>query len=153
MRDLQRLKRRIDHAHISAFGAHVEQVNGGTWHAQHVTIRCEDNFGAFGNCQGAVNLLKRSHAHRTAWSVHQLNSSGQHVIQAVMQEGVSLSAADFHQRPRAGNSLADLFQQSLYLRGVAVFVNVFHRMSARHPARRFRAEGSVFPELPLRPAR
>ena len=70
LRDLQRFKRRIHHAHIPAFGAHIEQVNSRAGHAQHIAVGCEDNFRTSSDCQCAINLLKRSYANGAAWPMH-----------------------------------------------------------------------------------
>ena len=45
-------------------------------------------------------MLERGHAHRTAGPVHELDLRRQHPVDAVLDDGVGLAAADLHEHPR-----------------------------------------------------
>jgi hypothetical protein len=53
--------------------------------------------------------------------VNQLNFIGQELIDAVADDGVRLSAADFHDGPVARGRTTDLFGQALCFLAVAEF--------------------------------
>ena len=98
----QRIERRIHDAHIGAFGLGVEQALRRSGHAQHVAERTENHFRAVRNGHRFVDQFNRRHAHRATRPVDQRNVAGQQVFEAALDDGVSLPAADFHDRPGAG---------------------------------------------------
>ena len=48
------------------------------------------------------------------------------LVNAMAHDGMSLSTADFHQRPRTRHRAADLFDHAFDQWSTAVFVNVFN---------------------------
>src|SRR5206468_1402106 len=86
----------------------------------------EDDARLAGNGQGFVDQFQRSHAHGAARPVHHFDSGGQHLVDAVLDDGVGLSAADLHDLPRASGGGVDLARDSLGDFAVAEFVEVFH---------------------------
>ena len=111
LRQLDRIQRRVDYAHVPTPRADREQVTTGAGDAQHVAVGGEDDLGAGSDGEGAVDLLKRSHAHRAAGTMDEFNLLREHVVQPVMQEGMCLPAADFHQHPGSGDRGRNLSQQ------------------------------------------
>src|ERR1017187_9089806 len=125
-RNLQAVQRRVNDAHIAAFGLDREQVTVRSGHAQHVAKRAEDYIRPPRNGMGLVDHLERRYAYRAAWPVAQLNTLRQKLIEPVLYDGVGLSAADLHQYPWPRLDAPHLRH---YLGGdvpVAIFVKVFH---------------------------
>src|ERR1019366_2750097 len=75
-----------------------------------------------------VDQFNRRHTHWTARTVDQRDIPRQQVFQAALDDGVSLPAADLHDRPRAGYSLPDLLRQLLGSFLIAIFTEEFHRV-------------------------
>jgi hypothetical protein len=96
-RELQRVERRVHHAHVSAARLGVEQRAVRGRHAQHVAEGREDHLGALGDRDRVVLATHRYDAHRAARPVDQLDLVGQQVLDAVLVDGVRVPAADLHQ--------------------------------------------------------
>ena len=86
-RQLQRIERRIDHAHVAALRLHAQQVLRAAGHAQHVAVGDEDDVGS--RCQGnrLVDDLDRRDADRAARPVDERDLLRQHLVDAVLEEG------------------------------------------------------------------
>ena len=111
--EVQRVERRVDDAHVAALGFGVEQALRRAGHAQHVAERAEDHFRAARDGDGFVDQLNGGYADGAAGTVHQLDFARQQVFQAALDDGVGLAAADFHDRPRAGDFLPDGLRELL----------------------------------------
>ena len=72
---------------------------------------------------------------------------GQQVFEAALYDGVGLAAADFHDRPRAGNLLPDRGREFLGGFGIAIFTEEFHQapLSPRPSARGIRRRAWLRP--------
>ena len=73
-----------------------------------------------------VDHLQRSDANRATRSVHKLDLVRQQMVDAVFDDGVRLSAADFHQDPRPRRDAPDFIDNLLRQRFVTIFVEEFH---------------------------
>ena len=62
----------------------------------------------------------------TTGAMHQLDPLGQELIDAVLDDGMRLPAADFHDDPGPGHGARNGVGQFARGRGVAIFVEVFH---------------------------
>ena len=71
LRQLDRVERRVDHAHVAALRLHAEQVGRRAGHAQHVAERGEDHLGPAGDGDRPVDQLQRRDADRAARAVDQ----------------------------------------------------------------------------------
>ena len=58
--------------------------------------------GPRGDRERLVDQLERRDADRAARAVHQLDLRRQQLVDAELDDGVRLPAADLHERPRAG---------------------------------------------------
>ena len=105
-----RVQRRVDDPHVAAFRLDVEQALRRTGHAQHVAERAEDHVRPLGDGHGLVDHLDGRDAHRAAGAVDESDFARQQVIEAALDDGVRLAAADFHDRPRA----RDLWESSIF---------------------------------------
>ncbi len=125
-RQLQRVERRVDHAHVAALRLHAQQVLGAAGHAQHVAIGHEDDIGS--QCQGnrLVDDLDRRDADRAARSVDERDLLRQHPVDAVLEEAVRLAPADFHDAPRPRDGARYGVEELAGGVTVAVLVEVAH---------------------------
>ena len=82
--------------------------------------------GAGGDLQGLVNQFERRDADGAAGAVDERDLAGQQFVEAELDDGVGLAAADFHERPGPGGDAGDLVRELVRGLGVAVFVEVFH---------------------------
>ena len=98
----QGIERRVDDTNIGALGLGIEQALRGTGHAQHVAERAKNDVGTLRDGYSLVNQVDRCHAHGAARTVHQGEITGQQVFQAALNDGMSLAATDFHDRPGTG---------------------------------------------------
>jgi len=126
---LDRVERRVHHAHVAAGGAHAEQVRGAARNAQHVAEAGEDDPGARGDGQGAVDHLQRRDAHRAAGTVHQGDRGRQELVQPAAHDGVRLPAADLHEHHRLGGQRVDVAHEAAHEGGVAEAVEAAHGAS------------------------
>ena len=125
-RDLHRVQRRIDDAHLSARGFHREQVPVRAGDAQHVAVGAEDHVRLGGDQQRLVNQFERGHTNGTARPVYQLNERRQDLVQPVADDRMRLSPANFHDDPRARHHAADLIHHAAHQSRIAIFGDVFH---------------------------
>src|SRR6478672_7068954 len=79
---------------------------------------------------GLVDHFQRRNAHRTTGPMHKFHFGRQQVIKAILNDGVCLTAAHFHQDPRFGNNAAELANDFLGERFVTVLVEIFHKDSS-----------------------
>jgi hypothetical protein len=135
LRQLQRVERGIDGAHIGAFGLGLQQAFLRPGHAHRVAEGRHDHLRMLGNRHAVVDAAHRQHAHRAAGAVNELDGGWQQVLQAVAEDGVRVPAADFHHlqgtRGAAGERVGQqrhLGHQRLGQLGIAKFVCVFHRV-------------------------
>ena len=84
-------------------------------------------FGMPRNGMGLVDHFQRRHANRAARPMHQLHAFRQQMIDAVLDDGVRLPAADLHQHPGAGLNAAHLGYDLRRNVPVAIFIKIFHR--------------------------
>ena len=133
--DLQRVEGRVDHAHVGAIGFGLEQAFFRSGYPHRVSERGEDHAGHVGQCDAVVDSSHRQHANRAAGAVDQLDAIGQHCLHTVAEDGVCVTAADFHDVDRAtaitsvlnlGDENANLFEQKPRLLRISEFVDVFH---------------------------
>ena len=126
-REVERVERRVDDAHVAAGALDPEQVLLAAGHAQHVAERAEDHVGPRRDLQRLVDDLERGDADRAAGSVDQLDAVGQQLVEAVPDDRVGLAAADLHHRPGVLGRGVDVVEQPLGQRGVLELVEVLHR--------------------------
>ena len=96
-RELERVERRVDEAHICSTRLRLEQVPVAAGHAHHVAERREDDAGRLRDRDGIVNATHRDHADGAARAVHELDVRREHVLDAVSVDGVRVPAADLHE--------------------------------------------------------
>ena len=99
-RELHRVERRVDDAHVAAGGLDGEQIAVRARHAQHVAERAEDDVGPRGDLDRLVDHLERRDADRAARAVDQRDLRRQQLVDAELDDRVGLAAADLHERPR-----------------------------------------------------
>ncbi len=134
-RQLHRVERRVDHAHVAAGGLDGQQVGGRPGHAQHVAEGGEDHLRAAGDGERLVDELERRHADRAAGAMDQADRLGEHAIDARPHQGVRLPAADLHQVPVVVGVAAQGGEESLGLGLAAVLVDEAHGVSSPSSAR------------------
>ena len=129
VRERNCIERRIDDAHIAATGLHREQIVAAARHAQHVAEGGEDHVRASGDRERAVDHLQRGDTHRATRPVDQLDLISQQLIDAVANDGVRLTTADLHDRPRPCGRSGDLLDQRPSQHRVVELVEVLHPRS------------------------
>ncbi len=121
-----RIEGRIDHANVAAAALYLKQIAVSAGHAKHVAKRAEDDAGLRGNRQSLVNQFERRDADGTAGTVDHLDAGGQHLVDAVANDGMGLAAADFHDLPWARGDLVNLARHALGDFAVAELGEVLH---------------------------
>lgn len=111
---------------MSAPRAQPEEVAVRSGDAKHVAERREDHAVALRDRVRAVDRLERGHAHRAARAMDELDLGREHLVEAVAQDRVGLTAADLHDHVRARGGAADLIDERRGRVGVAIFVEVLH---------------------------
>ena len=106
-RQVDGVERRVDDAHGAAPRLDLQQVAARPRHAEHVAERAEGDIGLRGNGVGPVDHLQGRDAHRTTGAVDEFHLRRQHPVEAVLDDGVRLPAADFHQGPRSPHGAGD----------------------------------------------
>ena len=129
LRELHGVQRRIDDPHIAAAGFDGQQIGRAARHAEHVAERAEDHVRPGGDLQRLVNQFERRDADRAAGAVDERDLLGQQFIDAELDDGMGLAAADLHEGPGPGGDAGDLARELLRGFAIAVFVEVFHRAS------------------------
>lgn len=72
-----------------------------TWDTEHVTEAGENDMRLEGELDGLINECGVSDADWAAGAVNEFDGIGEGFIDAVFEEAVCLSAADFHEDPAA----------------------------------------------------
>lgn len=111
LRDLQSVERRVDDPYVAALAADPEQVTAGPGNPEHVTERAEDHVRAGSDLQRLVDDFQRGDADGTPRAVDQFDLLRQELVDSVPDDGVCLSAADLHERPRPGDDGVDVVEQ------------------------------------------
>ena len=149
--NLQGIQRRIQRPHLAAGGPCGQQVAPGAGHAQHVAEGAQDGARGQGDSDGLVDGFQRRDADRAAGPVNQLDAGGQQPVDAVLEDGMRLPAADLHDGPGSGAGPGDRIGQGSHPFRLAVLVLVFHGQTVSaapgHPGRQTRPAP---PGLPLR---
>jgi len=125
-RDLEGVEWRIDDADVAAGGLGVQQAARGTGDAQHVAEGAEDGLGARGDLHRFIDQLDGGHANRAAGTVNQGDLGRQQVLEAALENGVGLAAADFHDGPGAMDDAPDLAGEQGDRRAFAILVEELH---------------------------
>ncbi len=111
--NLDRVERRIHDANVASAALYLKQIAVGAGNAQHVAKGAEDDARLCGNGQRLVDQCKRRYADRAARPMNHLDPRGQHLVDAVANNGVRLPAADLHNLPRTGCNLVDFARHAL----------------------------------------
>ena len=128
--EIDGVERRVDNADIAAAALDLEEIAVRAGDAQHVAEGAEDDAGLGGDGEGFVNEFERRDADRTAGAVNHFDSGREHLVDAVLDDGVGLAAADFHDLPRARGDLGDLAGEGAGDFAVAEFGEVLHGFKA-----------------------
>ena len=126
LRQLDRVQRRVDHAHIAALRPHAQQVDARPGHAQHVAERGQDHLRPAGNGDRLIDQFKRGDAHRAAGAMHQRDLQRQQPVDPGLDQRVRLSAADLHDRPGPRHRPFDGRQQLAGIGFVSVLIYKTH---------------------------
>ena len=126
-RDFQGIDRRINDAHVRSARFQDQQIDLRTRHAQHVAKGTENDVRPMGNRVRLVDHLQRSDTDRASRAVHQFHFFGKQAIDAIFDNGMRLTAADFHQNPWLGDHPTNFIDQFFGERFVAIFIEIFHR--------------------------
>ena len=70
--------------------------------------------------------LERSDADGAAGAMDHFDASGKHLVDAVLDDGVRLAAADFHDLPRAGGDRVNFARHALRNFAIAELGEVLH---------------------------
>ena len=97
LRQLQRVGRRVDDAHVHPARLMLQRAAVRAGHAHHVAERGEDHVVAFSHGQPIVDPPHRQDAHGAAGPVDQFDIGRQQVLQTEAIDGVRVPAADLHQ--------------------------------------------------------
>ena len=126
--ELERVERRVDHAHVRAARLRLEQRAAPARHAQHVAERRERDAVRLGDRDRVVHAAHRDHAHRAARPVHELDLVREQLLEAVPVDRVRVAAADLHHAHHLArrDERADLGGEAARERRVAVLVDVSH---------------------------
>src|SRR5579871_3837172 len=76
-----------------------------------------------------VDHFQRRHAHRTSWAMHQLDAFGEQIVDSILDDGMSLPAADLHNYPRLTLDSLDFLDKLPRNLSVAIFIEIFHSPS------------------------
>ena len=132
-RQLERVQRRINHAHISAVGLGLKQTFLRTRHAHRVAKGSEDNLRLLGQRHTVVHAPHRQYTYRAAGTVHELNRCGKQLLNTVAKYGMGVPTAHLHdlQWPVAGafdpaKRDTNLIDQRARFYRIAEFVNILH---------------------------
>ena len=119
------IERRIDDAHVAALALDLEQIAAvpGTRsmspNEQKITPGCAAMASALSISSSGVTHTGQP----GPWTI---SSRGQHLVDAVLDDGVRLAAADFHDLPRARGGLVDFPRDPLRDLAVAKLGQVLH---------------------------
>ena len=91
------IERRVDEAYIGSLGLGVKETSLRAWHAHHVAEGREDHAVHASDGDGIVDTAHWQHADGAARPVHQVDIAWQHILNAVLVDGVRMAAADLHQ--------------------------------------------------------
>ena len=100
-RELERVERRIDHAHVGTARLRLEQRAAAAGHAQHVAEGREDHLGPLGERDRVVDAAHRDHADRAARAVQEVDLGRHEILDPVLVDRVRVPAADLHELQRA----------------------------------------------------
>ncbi len=121
-----RVERRVDHANVAALAFDLKQIAVSTGDAEHVSKRAEDDPWLRGNRKSLIDEAKRSYADGTAGAMDHLDASGQHLVNAITNDGVCLAAANLHDLPRTRGDLVNLARHALGDFAIAELGEVLH---------------------------
>ncbi len=103
--------------------------------AQHVSVRNKNHVRPGRDRDGLVDQFQRGDAHRAARPVDQLDLRREHLVQAVLDDGMRLATADFHNHPGSGHKGMNLVQNTSHQCYVPILVEIFHSLIALNCAR------------------
>ena len=138
-RELERVERRVDHAHVGAARLRLEQRAAPAGHAHHVAEGREDHLRPLGERDRVVDAAHRDHADRAAGPVHEVDLGRDQILEPVLVDRVRVPAADLHDlapsRP-GSTSAGELARELLRQLAGAELVDVLHgeRFSSAMPA-------------------
>ena len=125
-RKFQRVKRGINHAHVSPARFGGEQTARMTGYPQHVAKRTENHAGNTGDGNGGIDHLGRRDANRATRTVQQRDARRQKLVNAVTHNRMRLATADFHDGPGLRGDPRDGVDGTLRQSRITKFVHVFH---------------------------
>src|ERR1035437_1795313 len=125
-RELHRIERRINDAHVAAASFDRKQIRHAAGHAKHVAKRSENHLGSRGDFQRLVYDFQRRHTNRTTRPVDESDLLRQQFINAEFDDRVRLPAADFHDVPWSCRDAVDFACELLREFRIAIFVEEFH---------------------------
>ena len=99
VRDLQRVERRVHHAHIGAGGLGIEQAPVTPRHAHQVAEAREDHPGLFGDGDAVIEPPHRDDTDWTTRTMHELDVARQQVLDPVLEDRVGVPTAHLHDLP------------------------------------------------------
>src|SRR5580704_4962 len=80
-----------------------------------------------------VDHLKRGYADRAARPMYELHALRQQVIDAILDNGMRLSAADLHDDPGFRLHTANLIDDLACYAAITILIEIFHRSFSRLP--------------------
>ena len=95
-RELERVERRVDHAHVGAAGLRLEQRAAAAGDAHHVAEGREDHLGPLGEGDRVVDAAHRDHADRAARARARSRPRRDELLDPVLVDRVRVPAADLH---------------------------------------------------------
>ncbi len=116
----------VDDAHVAATTLHLEEIALGTRNAQHIAKAAENDSRLCGDGQRLVNEFERRDADRASGPVDHFDAGGQHLVDPILDDGVGLAAADFHDLPRLCGDLGDFARHALSDFAVAKLSQILH---------------------------
>ena len=96
LRELQRIRGRIDDANIHTARLVFQRAAPGTRDPHHVPEGGEDDIRLLSDGETVVDSAHGEHANRATWPVNELDIGWQQILQAKAINSVSVSSAHFH---------------------------------------------------------
>src|SRR4029077_7404581 len=93
---LERVRRRIDDADISAARLMFQWAALRAWNAHHIAERSKNHIGISGHGKAIVNSAHGQNAHRAAGAMDQFNAGRKNILQTKTVDSVRVSAKNLH---------------------------------------------------------
>src|SRR5689334_12960641 len=129
LRELQRIRRRVDDTHIHSAGLVLERAAVCARHPHHVSERSKDYIRISSHRESVVDSSHGEHADWTARPVHKLDVLGKEIFQAEAVYRMRVSSAHLHEAVVPGwiREAADLVGGLRDYAGLAKFIDKFHK--------------------------